>query len=298
MALSLEQLTAAYKKADTNESRPSNYYRFFDAQFDQRVIVRFLPDANENNPLGFMVEKLVHNLEINGERKSVPCLKMYDEECPICKVSAAYYADEGKGSVNGKKYWRNKQHIAQALVMEDPLPADQETGENSEGKVKFINIGFQLYSVIKEAFESGELDDVPYLYENGCNFIIKKTEFGDRAKYDVGSKFARKSTDLTEDEIAFVSDEIVDLSTLIPANPGHEKIEAMLNAALTNTSYDESGNAEDDNKVDDETPVKSSKPEKTTTPAKKKAASSEEEFEDESDDILAIIQNRKRAAAE
>ena len=292
MALSLEQLTAAFKKQDTTESRPNNYYRFWDMKAGEQAVVRFLPDANSDNPLGFMVEKLMHTLEINGETKSVPCLKMYDEECPICKVSSAYYKDEGKESVNGKKYWRKKQHIVQALIVEDPLAPDAETGENSQGKVKFLNMGYQLYSVIKEAFESGELDNIPYLYEGGCDFIIKKSDLGGRAKYDVGSKFARRSSDLTEDEVAVAEDQMVDLSTLLPASPGLEKVETMLEAALTGASYEDEG-ASDTPAASESTPAASAS---ESTPAA--SAEPAAEYDEESDDILAIIRNRKNKAAE
>jgi hypothetical protein len=292
MALSLEQLTAAFKKQDTNESRPNNYYRFWDMKAGEQAVVRFLPDANSDNPLGFMVEKLMHTLEINGETKSVPCLKMFESECPICKVSAAYYKDEGKDSINGKKFWRNKQHIVQALIMEDPLPANPETGENSEGKVKFLNMGYQLYSVIKEAFESGELDNIPYLYEGGCDFIIKKSDLGGRAKYDVGSKFARRSSDLTEDEIAVAEDQMVDLSTLLPASPGLEKVETMLEAALTGGSYEDEGVGSTP-EADASTPAASAAISESTSAAEPAA-----EYDEESDDILAIIRNRKNKAAE
>ena len=67
----------------------------------EQAIIRFLPDKNQDNPLGFLVEKLSHALTINGERKTVPCLRMYGEDCPICAVSSAYYKDEDKE--NGKK---------------------------------------------------------------------------------------------------------------------------------------------------------------------------------------------------
>jgi len=292
MSLSLEQLTAAFKKQDTTESRPNNYYRFWDMKIGEQAVVRFLPDANKDNPLGFMVEKLMHTLEINGETKSVPCLKMYDDECPICKVSSAYYKDEGKESVNGKKYWRKKQHIVQALIVEDPLAPDTETGENSEGKVKFLNMGFQLYSVIKEAFESGELDDIPYLYEGGCDFIIKKSDLGGRAKYDVGSKFARRGSDLTEDEIVVAEDGMVDLNTLLPASPGLEKVETMLEAALTGASYEDDSTGASTSAAES-TPAKS-KPEQVAESTPAKSA----EFTEESDDILAMIRNRKNQSAE
>ena len=131
MTLSIDQLRAAFKKEESTQSRPNNYYPFWNMQVGEQAIVRFLPDKDQDNHLGFMVEKMMHTLNINGENKSVPCLKMYGEDCPICRVSSAYYKDEGKGSANGKKYWRKKQHLVQALIVEDPLPADKETGETT-----------------------------------------------------------------------------------------------------------------------------------------------------------------------
>ena len=94
--LSLEQLRAAFKKDENQGSRPNNYYPFWDMKVGEQAIVRFLPDADENNPLGFMVEKFTHNLTINGESKSIPCMKNYGEDCPICKVSLSYYKEGDK----------------------------------------------------------------------------------------------------------------------------------------------------------------------------------------------------------
>lgn len=308
MSLSIDQLRAAFKKNENEgSSRPNNYFPFWNIPENSQATVRFLPDANAENPMGFVVEKHMHTLTINGENKSVPCLKMYGEECPICKVSQAYYKEEDK--VNGKKYWRKKQHIAQVLVMEDPLPPDEDSGENHEGKVRFVALGFQLFNIIKDAFESGELDEVPFAYEGGTNFIIKKTKQGEYPSYSL-SKFARKSTDLTDDEIAAVTDQLVDLSTLLPANPGLEKVEAMLEAALTGAEYTEGDS--------DSKPARTSKPAKAAKadadeddvpfdtddkPAAKAAAVEESadgesgEYDDEADQILAQIRARQAKKA-
>ena len=297
--LSLVKQQAAFKQNDTQESRPNNYYRFWDMKNGEQATVRFLPDLNEDNSLLFLVEKLMHTLEINGEIKSVPCLKMYQDACPICDVSSAYYKEEGKGSVNGKKYWRKKQHIIQALIIDDPLEVDAETGENSEGKIKYLNMGFQLYSVIKEAFESGEFDSHPCNYTGGCDFIIKKIEQGGRPKYDVGSKFARRSTDLTEDEIALVEDQMIDLSTLLPSHPGDEKVEAMLEAAISGGVYEDSSNFSNSSNpsnattASDDSVISENAGQASAAPAAK--AEPTEEFDDESEDILARIRNRKSA---
>lgn len=251
--LSLDALKAQFKKSDnTNEggSGQNNYYPFWNMEVGEQAIVRFLPDANDENPMGFLVEKLMHTLEINGEKKSVPCLKMYGEECPICKVSAAFYKKDDKE--NGKKYWRKKQYLAQALIIEDPIPADKETGETHQGKVRYLALGNKLYDSIKDAFESGDLEQIPYLYEEGTNFIIKKRQQGEYADYS-RSTFAKHPSDLDETTIEHVESSIIDLSTLLPKNPGMDKVEAMLKAAMTGTEYNNDSQTDSDS--DDDTPV-------------------------------------------
>lgn len=294
MSLSIDQLRAAFKKNENEgSSRPNNYYPFWNMSEGSQATVRFLPDANDDNPMGFMVEKLMHSLMINGEEKKVPCLKMYGEECPICKVSAAYYKEDDK--VNGKKYWRKKQHIAQVLVVEDPLPPNEDTNETHEGKVRFLNLGYQVFNIIKDTFETGELDEVPFAFEGGTNFLIKKTKQGEYSSYNL-SKFARKSTDLDDDEIAAVKDQMIDLSTLLPPNPGLEKVEAMLEAALTGAEYNE-----DSSSKESTSPEESEKSQKSSKETSKSAPisnddehSDDDEYSDEADDILAQIRERQK----
>ena len=296
---SLDELRAAFqrKENDGGSTGAGNYYPFWNLDYGQSAIIRFLPDKNEDNPLGFMVEKHMHNLEINGETKKIPCLKMYDEDCPICKVSSDYYKEDDKE--NGKKYWRKKQYIAQALIISDPIE-HRDTEESHEGEVRYISMGYQLYNVIKEAFESGDLDEIPFAFEGGCNFTIKKSKQGEYATYAVGSRFARKSTDLTEDEIEFVEEEMIDLSTLLPEKPNVEKVEGQLRAALTGAEYKEStSNPWDENEDEDEDEVK---PKKTSSKKKKPVAEDDEDdvVEDdefgesgEADDILTRIRSRR-----
>ena len=315
MSLTLDQLKAAFKKNEPREggNRPNNYYPFWDMKVGEQAVIRFLPDKNPENPLGFMVEKMMHTLTINGENKSVPCLRMYGEDCPVCKVSGAYYKEEGKGSPNGKKYWRKKQHIAQALILEDPLAPNAETGETHEGKVRFVALGYQLFNIIKEAFEGGELDDVPFSFEGGYNFVIKKTQQGEYATYAMGSRFKAKPVTLGAEVIEFVQDNMVDLTTLLPANPGTEKVESMLEAALTGAEYVAGGSDKSD---DDDVPAETTKPVRKTaalTAALKGtddedsppfdvektggAKPATESVDDEADKILAQIRARRGSKA-
>jgi hypothetical protein len=295
--MSLAALKEQFKKPDTNneggEGLRNNYFPFWNMKVGEQATVRFLPDKNEDNPMGFLVEKHMHTLMINGEKKSVPCLKMYGEDCPICKVSAAYYKAEDKE--NGKKYWKKKQFIGQVLITEDPLPANAETGETHEGKVRFVALGSQIYDLIKAAFEDGDLEDVPFDYEGGTNFIIKKREQGEYASYAT-SKFTKHASALDEDTIANIEEQLVDLSTLLPKNPGLEKVEAMLEAALNGTEYKTGEKASKEKDEDEEVKPKAEKPAKT--PAKvAKPAEEKDEGEDEDEDAERILEEiRKRRA--
>jgi hypothetical protein len=293
----MAELKAAY--ADNTPAQgqtqgfSNNYYPFWNMKVGERAVVRFLPDANNDNPRGFLVEKTFHNLEINGQRKSIPCLSMYGEDCPICKISQAYYKANDK--ITGKKYWKNKQQIGQVLVVEDPLPANEETGEKHTGQVRYMTMSFQIYNIIKEAFASDELESIPYDYEGGYDFIIKKTEQGGYASYSVGTKFANKPRSLTETELSTVYEKIVDLSTLLPRSFGLEKVQAMLDAEMNGEEY-----------IDDTKPTTAAKPASkptstaTSTPTVEatqstEAASTTEEGSADVEAMLAQIRNRRAA---
>ncbi len=316
--MSLAALKGAFsseQKESTGGSNNNNYYPFWDMPVGQRCVIRFLPDLNENNPRGFLVEKVTHNLTVNGQRRSVPCLSMYDEDCPVCKVSQDYY--KAKDDVNGKKYWKKRQYVAQALIVEDPLPANDDTGENHEGKVRAISLGFQIYNIIKEAFGSDELEAVPYDFSEGYDFIIKKTEQGQYASYAVGTKFANKQRALTDEELAAAEAGMVDLATLLPANPGEDYVRTRLNADLNGEDLEEGSGAparkpakpkhdEDDEEFtprskpaakpakppvdDDEAPFETT-PKASSKPAPRAAAA--ETSDSSVDDMLAAIRARR-----
>lgn len=235
MSLSLEQLRSAFKKDTKTEGggNQNNYFPFHKMQMGESATVRFLPDADKSNPMGFLVEKRSHKLKINGQDRTIPCLTTYGDECPICKVSAAYYKADDK--VNGKKYWRKLQYTAQVLVVDSPIPP--EAGEPAaNGQVKLMTINPQLYKVIKEAFESGDLENIPYQYDVGTNFIIKKDQQGEYASY-IMSKFAKRETALDDETIEFVTAALKELSTTLPRKPERAEIEAMLEAEMTGSEY-------------------------------------------------------------
>lgn len=282
---------------------PNNYFTFWKMQEGQKAVVRFVPDANPNNPRGFYIIKLMHKLVINGDEKTVPCLTMYEEDCPICATSQKFYKVEGKESPNGKKYWRKKQHLAQALVIEDPLPANDE-GETNKGKLRLIAIGYQLYQIIYNALKADDiLQDMPYLYETGCDFVIAKDKGPKYSTYQLNSRF-RNIRAISDDELAIISENQIDLNTLIPKKPERAMVEALLQAALTGENF--SGPAPEGEDVPDETdvtpparkaaPVKAAAILEEPTPFETKQAPKAASAGDaDVDDMLATIKARRAA---
>ena len=297
MSSKLAKLKEAYGNNNSNETQQTNnnytnnFYRFWNMKVGEKAVVRFLPDANQDNPRGFLIENVFHNLELNGQRRNVPCLSMYGEDCPICKVSQEYY--KVKDDINGKKYWKKKQYIAQVLIVEDPLPANEETGEKHTGQVRYITLSYQVYNIIKEAFSSDELDEVPYDYENGYDFIIKKTTQGDYASYSIGTKFANKPRALTEAEMYAVSEHSVDLTTLLPRNPGSSNVQAMLDAEMNGEEYH--NGSSNRSQASESTSTSASTSTKSVVPSAAEKNESDEETNQDVEDMLAKIRERRAA---
>jgi len=236
-------LRAAFKTPEKTQNSKfprtnSDHYIFWDMPVGSQCVVRFLPDKTEGTNLKFLVEKFMHKLIINGKKRNVACPKYHKVgKCPICEASSKFY-DAGD-KITGKKYYRSASYIAQALILENSVPAPQPPIEgyiDPVGQVKFLDISFSLYRVIKESIESGELDLPPYFFNGGTDFIIKKDLQGDKNSY-VLSKFSRKSTDLDPEVVDYVKQEMKELRTALPTPYSYEKLQAMLTADMTGTEY-------------------------------------------------------------
>ncbi len=294
--------------ANDNQSNNnfSNYYPFWNMKDNQRAIVRFIPDANNENPRGFLVEKATHRLHINGKDVTVQCLQNYGEECPICKASREFYKQ--KDEVNGKRYWRKKQYIAKCIVIEDPLPPNPETGETHQGQVRTIALGHQIYQIIQEAFASVDdpLDELPEDFDGGYDFIIKKTKQGEYSTYTTGTKFHSKQRALDADELALAEENMVDLTTLLPANPGYDKLQSMLEADMNGGDYEDGTPQytprpapagkninEDNEEFEQARPARTSRVTDDEPRQPRKPAPVDADADEDVDEILAAIQARR-----
>lgn len=231
---SLADLASAFAAKTSSEGGGNQtwklFFNFWKAPVDTVSTVRFLPDLDEENPMGFLVENLAHELVINGKREKVPCLKMYGEDCPICTLSQKYY-DEKSPDHNealGKKYYRKKSYIGQVLVVETPIEHDQEQ------LVKLIEFGPKIFKQIQASFQSGDLEEAPFELKGGYNFRIKKSKSGEYADYGTSS-FAPKQSDVSDDIIEAMT--LYKLSDYRTPRITREVMEAMLLADQTGSSF-------------------------------------------------------------
>lgn len=237
---SLAALAEQFKqKASTEGSSNADWKKFFNfwkADVDTTSTIRFLPDLDETNTLGFLVENLSHELVVNGKRERVPCLKMYGEDCPICELSQKYY-DEKSPEHNealGKKYYRKKSYIGQCVVIDTPIEHD------ADQIVKLIELGPAIFKNIQAAFQSGDLEEAPFELKGGYNFRIKKTKSGEYASYNTSS-FSPKQTDLDDELISKLS--LYNLADFRTARVSREELEAMLVADQTGGTHQASAPA-------------------------------------------------------
>ncbi len=239
----LDKLKASFApkaKAEGQENQTwEKNYQFWKMNAGEQAVVRFLPDSNPDNERQFLVENHTHSLTINGKKRTVACLEMYEgyNTCPICKLSRDYYnqakaageTKENPGPLTaiGKKYYRKAEFIGQVKVVSSPFDFELNEGHTHEMP---ISIGPQIFKLINGAFASGDLEEVPYELKGGYDFRIMKTQQGDNANYSL-SRFVPKQSDLDDDTIAQLN--LYDLSTLRNKKVDAATLEVMLNADVT-----------------------------------------------------------------
>jgi len=240
--LTMKEIQELAKKktsgGDKQKFKNSDIYPFWLMAEDEIAKVRFLPDKNKENVLPF-IEKLEHKLTIGGNIRKIPCPKMYGHKCPICDLSQEYYKSEGDDSSNGKYYYRDRMHLIRAIIIEDPLPPDSETGETYVGKTATLQLGFQIYEKIMEQLGTFFDDDdmPPWDFDEGYNFNIKKVKQGKYFKYDIGSSFDRKPSSIPDEYLENV--ELIDYRTLLPEEITYDKANEFLEKHMSGGVDDE-----------------------------------------------------------
>lgn len=229
---SLADLVSAFETKNTDTTSGNDdwkkFFPFYKAAVDTTSTVRFLPDLDEDNPRGFVVENLYHELNINGRKERVACLRMHGEDCPACKASEQFYDEKSPNHnpAKGKAMYRKKSYIAQAVVLETTLQMRDDAP-----LVWLLDFGPQIYNKIIADMKSGDLENNPVEFQGGHNFRIRKSLNGTENSYATSS-FSPKPTDLPADMIDQVVDQMYDLKNYRAKRVDAAVMETMVNAAL------------------------------------------------------------------
>jgi len=242
---SMKEIRALAKKKvegggnNNNKTYNKDIYPFWQMKENESAKVRFLPDKNKDNDFPF-IERLDHWLTIDGKNRKIVCPKTEafgGTKCPICELSADYYDADDK--VSGKAYYRSAVHLAKALVLEDPLPPDPETGETYVGKVVTLQLGYQLYTKFMEDLGNIFEDDdpLPWELDNGFNFNLKKTKNAKgHPKWDSSSYFDRNASAIPDEYLENI--ELIDLKEILGDVTTYDEVNLLLEQHLNGSTDD------------------------------------------------------------
>jgi hypothetical protein len=321
--MTMAQIRELAKKKNSESNKKADYkntdiYPFWNMNEGDEAVIRILPNKTEENHPIPLIEKKEHRLAIEGKDRKVVCPQNYGHECPICDLCQEYYKAEGKESENGKYYWRNLMNICRAVVISDPLPPDDDTGENFENKVVTLQLGFQLYEKIMAQLDDFFDDDdpLPWDLEKGFNFKIKKTKQGKYMKYDLASTFEKKPSEIPTEALENI--ELKELEEFLPKEITYEEADELLNKHLeggvggdddslekkkTNSDSAEkrkklmdrlSGESEEEEELDDDMKGIVDSVKETEEEEEESTSNESNEEEDEDEELAAIIARHRK----
>ena len=257
MSNKLQELRKKLQDKENNQSNFSNdnaLYPFWNIPYStdtelKPAVVRFLPDGDETNDLGFWVEvqkiRLTLSGIVGGDSKevvvSVPCMEMWNETCPVLTEIRPWFKQDKETEKLARKYWKKRSYIFQGFVRTNPL---DET-DSPENPIRRFSINTNLFKKIRAGLMDDEMEEMPDDSVAGTDFRIVRTkqttEIGTFANYDTSS-YARKSTSLTPEEVEAVEKfGLKNLSDFMPKKPDEEVvslIKEMFEASVNGEAYD------------------------------------------------------------
>lgn len=230
-------------------------YPFWNIPLDSTAVVRFLPDADDDNVDGFWVERLMINLDFSGivgddskqfARVQVPCVEMYGKgnTCPVQAEIKPWYNDASLEE-QANKYWKKRSYLYQGFVMDHPGFVDKKGNsidDNApENPIRRFVINPGLHKTIRSILLEPELEAWPDDYDAGLNFNIRKTQDGKWASYDQSS-WARRESSLNEEQREAIEKHgLWNLREYLPKQPTEADLKVILEmfeASVDGEKYD------------------------------------------------------------
>ena len=251
MATSLAEIRARIAAAENKQNTPrasadNSIYCHWNMDEGTTATLRFLPDADGNNPY-FWTERQIIKLPFNGVKGDsaakrvevqVPCIEMFGPEyhCPILAEVRPWYKDETLKEL-ANKYWKKRAYLFQGFVRANPIGDDKAPAN----PIRRFIISPQIFTIVKASLMDPEMEELPTDYLRGLDLNIKKTSKGGYADYST-STWARKESALTDAEQAAIdTHKLYNLSDFLPKKPGEAElriIKEMFDASVDGKPYD------------------------------------------------------------
>lgn len=201
---------------------------------DKTYVVRLLPNIHDPKNTIFPYITFGWTSLATGQYISVVSPSTFGERCPINELRYKLYQGSDREKELAKTIKKNNQWLVNCYVINNP------TAPETEGQIKIIRFGKQLYKIITDAISGDDSEDfgasIFDLSKEGNNLRIKvETNEGGYATY-ISSKFL-KSSELSnvsgrkEDEIYKAA---FDLSKVIVVH-SYDEIKEIINVHLLKT---------------------------------------------------------------
>jgi len=192
-------------------------YAFYQLPIDGFSVVRFLPDANRENPLGFLVKVLIHQRQTDTSYNQIICNATFKRSCMVCQRGREL---NYQAHPLARQLARKSLHYGQCLVLYDGLPGSEKTGT-----VQTISLSTQVFSSIQKSIEHWcDIVVLPYGIHRGYNFkIVKKFNVLSGYADYTSSHFDPYPSSLDQEESELAKASLIDLSELVPPKATEEQ---------------------------------------------------------------------------
>jgi len=245
---SLAEIRAKLREQENKSSGNSGggdngIFPFWNLKEGEEAVIRFLPDGDPDNTF-FWAERAMIKLPFQGVKGGdakpvqvqVPCMEMWNETCPILSEVRPWFKDKSLEDM-GKKYWKKRSYLFQALVVDSPMKEDT----TPENPIRRLIIGPQIFQIVRAALLDPEMEDLPTDYLRGVDFRISKGSKGGYADYGA-SKWSRRERALSDEEQdAVKAHGLFKLKDYLPKKPTDVElkvIKEMFEASVDGEAFD------------------------------------------------------------
>lgn len=237
----------------TGNRQPDAFLAFWNIPENEPLNLRFLPDADENNPF-FWRERDMITLEFNGVvgqhtdkvRVQVPCNEMWvPKSCPVLQELRKWY-ESAKETGNDElknlasKYWKKKSYLLQCFIAPDSVAVKDDLAP--ENPIRRVLVNKEIFDKVKSILMNPGIKELPTHFQEGRDFgVVKTRNGGGFNKYDM-SQFSMSERPLNAEELAAIEQYgLFDLGEFMPKQPTPEELQAiaeMFEASVDGKAYD------------------------------------------------------------